>query len=54
MTLPAWNKTLLSSVSYGKVSICQAEFSFAPSKLFVQTLIIDKYNKNVSIMFALL
>ena len=40
-----WNYTLLNSISYGKISICQAEFSYAPSKLFVQTLTIDKYNK---------
>ena len=45
---------------YGKISIFQAEFSFAPSILFVQTLIIeqtliiDKFYKNISMMFALL
>ena len=45
---------------YGKISVFQAEFSFAPSTLFVQaliidqTLIIDKYYKNISMMFALL
>ena len=29
---------------YGNKSVCESEFSFSPSKLFVKTLIISKYN----------
>ena len=35
-------------------SICQADFSFAPSKLVIQMLIVDKCNKTIDMLFALL
>ena len=44
----------LSSIRYGDISIFQADFSFAPSKLIVQTLIVDKCSKTISMLFALL
>ena len=33
----AGNWTLLSSIGYGDISMFQADFSFAPSKLILQT-----------------
>ena len=53
-TQQAGNKTLLSSICYGDISICQANFFGAPSKLIVQTLIVDKCSKTISMLFALL
>ena len=40
--------------SLSKISIWRTNFSFIQSKLFVQTSIIDKYNKTISMLFALL
>ena len=48
------NKTLLSSSRYGDISNFQADFSFAPPKLIIQTLIVDKCSKTISLLFALL
>ena len=53
-TQQAGNKTLLSSICYGDISIFQADFSFAPLKLIIQTLIVDKCSKTISMLFALL
>ena len=53
-TQKAGNKTLLSSIRYGDISIFQADFSFAPPKSIIQTLIVDKCNKTISLLFALL
>ena len=53
-TQPAGDSTLLSSIRYGDISICQAGFSFAPLQLIIQTLIVDKCNKIISMLFALL
>ena len=50
----AGNYMLLSFISYDKISICRANFYFAPSKLFGPELTIDVYNKAISMMFALL
>ena len=47
-TQQAGNKTLLSSIRYGDISICQADFSFTPSTLIIQKLIVDKCNKTLS------
>ena len=47
-TQQAGNKTLLSSIRYGGISICQADFSFTPSTLIIQKLIVDKSNKTLS------
>ena len=44
----------LSSFRYGDISIFQADFSFKPSKLIIQTLIVDKCSKTISMLFALL
>ena len=44
----------VSSIRYGDISICQANFSFAPLKLIIQTLIVDKCNNTISMLFALL
>ena len=53
-TQQAGNKTLLSSIRYGDISICEDNFSFAPSKLIIQTLIVDKCSTTLSMLFALL
>ena len=53
-TQQAGNKTLLSYIRYGDKSIFLAEFSFAPLKLIIQTLIVDKCSKTISLLFALL
>ena len=53
-TQQAGSKTLLSSIRFGDLSICQADFSFAPSKLIIQTLIVDKCSKTLSVLLALL
>ena len=45
---------VLSSIRYGDISIFQADFSFAPSKLNIQTLIENKCSKTISTLFALL
>ena len=45
---------LLSSIRYGDISICQADFSFAPLKLIIQTIIVDKCSKTIDMLFALL
>ena len=45
---------LLSSIRYGDLSICQADYSFAPSKSFIQTLIVDKCSKTIDMLFAFL
>ena len=50
----AGNKTLLSSIRYGDFSNLQADFSFAPSKLIIHTLIVVKCSKTLSLLFALL
>ena len=42
----------LDAVHYGDISICQADFSFASSKLIIQTLIVDKCSKTISIFCA--
>ena len=47
------NKTLLSSIRYGDISNFQADFSLAPPKLIIQTLIVDKCSKTISLLFAL-
>ena len=44
----------LRFIRYGKISICQAKFSLATSELFSQTLTIDRSNKNISMLCALL
>ena len=48
------NKTLISSIRYGDISNFQADFPFAPPKLIIQTLIVDKCSKTISLLFALL
>ena len=53
-TQPKENKTLLSSIRYGDISIFQAAFSFAPLKLIIQTLIEDKCSNTIGMLFALL
>ena len=53
-TQKAGNKTLLSSIRFGDISIFQADFSFAPPKLIIQMLIVDKCSKTISLLFALL
>ena len=53
-TQQAGNKTLLSSIRYGDISTFQADFSFSPSKLTIQTLIVDKCSKTISMLFAFL
>ena len=40
----------LSSIRYGKISICQTKFSLATLELFSKTLIIDRSNKNLSML----
>ena len=50
----AGNKTLIGPIRYGDISIFQADFSFAPPKLIIQTLIVDKCSKTISLLFALL
>ena len=45
------NKTLLSSIRYGDISIFQADFSFAPLKSIIQTLIVEKCSKTISLLF---
>ena len=54
LTTQQAGKTLLSSIRYGDISIFQADFSFAPSKLIIQTLIVDKCSKTISMLFAVL
>ena len=44
---------LLSSIRYGEISICRADFSFAPSKLLGPTLTIAMYSKAINVLFAL-
>ena len=51
-TQQAGNKTLLSSIRYGDISLFQADFCFAPSKLIIQTLIIDKCSTTISMFFC--
>ena len=41
-TQPLGNETLLSSIRYDDIRIFQADIFFAPSKLIIQTLIVDK------------
>ena len=53
-TQQAGNKTLLSSICFGDISIFQADFSFAPSKFIIQMLLVDKYNITISMVFAVL
>ena len=53
-TQQAGNKTLLSSIRHGDIGICQADVSFTPSKSNIQTLIVDKCSKTLSMLFAFL
>ena len=45
---------LLSSIRYGDKGIYQADFSFAPAKFIIRTLIVDKCSKTIDMLFALL
>ena len=56
ITVKYFTSLTLSSVkiySFKKGSICQAGFYFAPSKLIIQTLIVEKCSKIISLLFAL-